>query len=111
MRKSGYIALISFFWLSISFAEETLKFDKELEVPLRLNFEELIFVCIASNIQESLKDTADSFTVITAQDINRYGYRHLRDEDIFFLSINRKTVNSIPHHMGRDFYANVSIDF
>jgi hypothetical protein len=36
---------------------------------------------------------------------------NLLDEDIFFPSVNRKTVNSVPHHMDRDFYGTFSIDF
>jgi outer membrane receptor protein involved in Fe transport len=36
---------------------------------------------------------------------------NLLDEDIFFPSVNRKTVNSVPHHMGRGFYGTISIDF
>jgi hypothetical protein len=111
MRKSGYIALFSFFWLSISFAEEPLKLDKGLGAPLRFDFEDLTSVCIASKKQESLKDAANILTVITVEEINRYGYRNLRDDAIFFPGVDRKTVNSIPHHMERDFYANVSIDF
>jgi outer membrane receptor protein involved in Fe transport len=36
---------------------------------------------------------------------------NLLDEDIFFPSINRTKVNSIPHHAGRGFYGTISFNF
>ena len=36
---------------------------------------------------------------------------NLLDEEIFFPSVNRRTVNSVPHHMGRGFYGTIQIDF
>lgn len=36
---------------------------------------------------------------------------NLLDEAIFFPSISRVTVNSIPHHQGRGFYGTISVEF
>lgn len=36
---------------------------------------------------------------------------NLLDEDIYFPSVNRRTVNSIPHHTGRGVYGTISVNF
>ncbi len=36
---------------------------------------------------------------------------NMLDEDIFYPSINRKAVNTIPHHAGRNFHGTIRIDY
>ena len=57
------------------------------------------------NLGKALNNSSFSNTTLSV-----YG-DNLLDEDIFFPSINRTTVNSIPHHAGRGFYGTISIDF
>jgi outer membrane receptor for ferrienterochelin and colicin len=64
-----------------------------LTANLRANLGEVVQHSALSNITFSL-----------------YG-DNLLDEDIYFPSISRTAVNSIPHHVGRGFYATIEIDF
>jgi outer membrane receptor protein involved in Fe transport len=75
----------------------------------------------------SFNDSADSYHLLTANlnlnvgrllnrsmfnDVTLSVYAdNLLDEEILFPSINRTTVNSIPHHAGRGIYATIGIDF
>lgn len=66
-----------------------------------------------SNLTANLKfNMGDVFNNAALSNIifSLYG-DNLLDEEIFFPSINRKSVNSIPHHQGRGFYGTISIDF
>jgi outer membrane receptor protein involved in Fe transport len=57
------------------------------------------------NLGKVLKDAA-----LSNIDVSFYG-DNLLDEDIYFPSLNRRNVNSIPHHAGRGFYAMIDIGF
>jgi outer membrane receptor protein involved in Fe transport len=55
---------------------------------------------------------ADVFNDNSLSNINFSLYGdNLLDEEIFFPSMNRTSVNSLPHHSGRGFYGTISIDF
>ncbi len=53
--------------------------DVEMRELLRLEVEELITVNVASKRTENLAEAPGIITVITAEEIRRYGYRNLRD--------------------------------
>jgi outer membrane receptor protein involved in Fe transport len=57
------------------------------------------------NIGDVINDTSFSNIKLSLYADN------LLDEDIFFPSINRQAVNTIPHHAGRGFYGTASIEF
>jgi len=51
----------------------------EVQELLRLNIEQLATVSIASKREEPLREAPGIITVVTAEEIKRYGYRNLRD--------------------------------
>ena len=53
--------------------------DKELQELLQLDLEKLAMVSVASKRQEQIQDAPGIITVVTAEEIERYGYRNLRD--------------------------------
>jgi len=53
--------------------------DTELEKLLQLDIEELTLVNVASKRSEAIEDAPGIITVVTAEEIQRYGYRNLRD--------------------------------
>lgn len=74
-----------------------------------------------------INEDADSYNLLTANlrlnmgkvlndstfsnvDFSLFG-DNLLDEDIYFPSVNRRSVNSLPHHSGRGFYATIDIEF
>jgi outer membrane receptor protein involved in Fe transport len=65
----------------------------------------LLTANLSMNVGKLLKTNTLSNTTFSL-----YG-DNLLDEDIFFPSINRRSVNSLPHHAGRGFYATISVDF
>jgi outer membrane receptor for ferrienterochelin and colicin len=66
-------------WFTFAVATEELAHDKELEALLALDLEELTTVSIASKKEEAVSDAPGIITVITTDEIQRYGYRNLRD--------------------------------
>ena len=71
--------------------------DPELESLLQLDLEELTSVSVASKRSESIQDAPGIVTLITAEEIKRYGYRNLRD--ILDRQTHMQIVgsNSFPH--------------
>jgi outer membrane receptor for ferrienterochelin and colicins len=94
---------ISFFLLLTSFLSPTVYAgidapDAELQKILSLDIEQLTTVSIASKREEPLKEAPGIITVITAEDIKRYGYRNLRD--ILDRQTNMQVIGSnlFPHN-------------
>lgn len=64
---------------------------------------------LTANMEMNLGDT---FKNNALSNINLSIYAdNLLDEGIFYPSINRQAVNTIPHHYGRGFYGTISVDF
>ena len=53
--------------------------DKELEELLSLDLDKLTKITVASKREENVKEAPGIITVVTADEIARYGYRNLRD--------------------------------
>jgi outer membrane receptor protein involved in Fe transport len=70
---------LSIFMTSFSSAEEIIILDKELQEMLTLDLEDLQTISIASKRSETLKDAPGIVTIVTADQIKRYGARNLRD--------------------------------
>lgn len=72
--------------------------DTELQKLLSLEIEQLTTVSIASKREEPLKEAPGIITVITADEIKRYGYRNLRD--ILDRQTNMQVIGSnlFPHN-------------
>jgi outer membrane receptor for ferrienterochelin and colicin len=81
VRSFCAILLIYLGCITPLIAEEVVVFDKELQELLALDVEDLsaVSVSVASKHDEKIRDTLGIVTVITAEEIQRYGYRNPRD--------------------------------
>ncbi|MBL1142487.1 MAG: TonB-dependent receptor [Proteobacteria bacterium] len=64
---------------------------------------------LTANLRFNLGEVFNN-TALSNVKLSLYG-DNLLDEDIFFPSLNRRTVNSLPHHMGRGFYSTLNVSF
>lgn len=64
---------------------------------------------LTANLEVNLGEAFNNPTFLNTT-FSLYG-DNLLDEDIYFPSINRQSVSSLPHNKGRGFYATISIDF
>ena len=74
-----YYLIFSVLLPFIVVAEEIVVLDKDMEQLLTLDLEELTTISIASKFEEKLQDAPGIVTVITDEEIKRYGARNLRD--------------------------------
>ncbi len=77
--KFATYLLIGLCWSTLVLAEDSLGLDKELQELLELDLEELTTVSVASKKEEHIADAPGIVTVVTAEEIKRYGARNLRD--------------------------------
>jgi outer membrane receptor protein involved in Fe transport len=73
------ILILSILYSATAFAEKLIVLDEEMQELLNLDLEELTTVSVASKKEETIDDAPGIITVVTADDIKRYGYRNLRD--------------------------------
>ncbi len=64
---------------SLTLAEDAAPLDPEMETILSLDLEELITVSVASKRNEAVVEAPGIISVITAEEIERFGYRNLPD--------------------------------
>jgi outer membrane receptor protein involved in Fe transport len=64
---------------------------------------------LTANLRVNMADVFNDKTLSNIN-ISLYG-DNLLDEKIFFPSMNRTSVNTLPHHAGRGFYGTISVDF
>ena len=90
------------------FAESTLQ-NEDVETVLYNNKDADSYNLLTANLKFNLGSVLKDSTFSNV-DFSLYG-DNLLDEDIYFPSVNRRTVNSIPHHAGRGLYGTISVDF
>ena len=73
------IFLISFLFAVSVFANTHTNPDTELQALLQLDLEDLPSISIASKREERIQDAPGVITLVTAEEISRFGYRNLRD--------------------------------
>jgi outer membrane receptor protein involved in Fe transport len=98
MNKLTTLLIFSFIYSGVVFAEELVVEDKELQELLSLDLDELATVSVASKKEESVKIAPSIVTVITAEEISRYGARNLRDVLDRQTSIQIIGSNLFPHN-------------
>jgi outer membrane receptor protein involved in Fe transport len=90
------------------FAQSTLQ-NHQVETVTIANPDATGYNLLTANLRVNLGEIFNSAKLDNTI-FSLYG-DNLLDEDIFFPSLNRRTVNSLPHHAGRGFYATFSIEF
>ena len=90
------------------FAASTLQNDEVTTVTAN-NKDADSYNLLTANLQVNLGQVLNNSTFSNTT-FSLYG-DNLLDEDIYFPSINRQSVNSLPHNKGRGIYATISIDF
>ncbi len=112
MVKTGlsYDALngIQFSVFNSYFAASTLQND-EINTVTSFNDEAKSYHLLTANLRVNLGKFFNQ-PVFSGANFSLYG-DNLLNEDIFFPSINRTSVNSVPHHSGRAVYATIDVSF
>ena len=90
------------------FAKSTLQ-NHQLNTVTVVNPDAGGYNLLTANLRINLGDVFNS-SALSNTNFSLYG-DNLLDEEIFFPSISRTAVNSLPHHDGRGFYATVSVEF
>ncbi len=79
MKKILTFLLTSCFWSIGAIANNASLVDEAFEKLLQLDIEQLAMVSVASKKEEHIADAPGIVTVVTAEEIKRYGARNLRD--------------------------------
>ncbi|PCJ98089.1 MAG: hypothetical protein COA45_08020 [Zetaproteobacteria bacterium] len=74
-----YLTALFFLISPVAVASELIKDTDSLEKLLNLDIEELMMVTVASKKEEAIKEAPSVITVITKEDIHRYGALNLTD--------------------------------
>jgi outer membrane receptor protein involved in Fe transport len=90
------------------FAASTLQNDEVTTVTAN-NKDADSYNLLTANVRINLGQAFNDSTLANTT-FSLYG-DNLLDEDIYFPSINRQSVSSLPHNKGRGFYATISVDF
>jgi outer membrane receptor for ferrienterochelin and colicins len=90
------------------FAASTLQNDEVTTVTAN-NKDADSYNLLTANVRVNLGQVLNDSTLSNTT-FSLYG-DNLLDEDIYFPSISRQSVNSLPHNKGRGFYATISVDF